>query len=121
MRILVVKDDFRLADLLQRALQEQAYNVDVAHDGEVALFFAGSEDFQLIILDLMIPKIDGITVCHKLRSSGKTTPVIILTARDTIDARILGLDAGADDYLVKPFAVGELLARVRAVLRRAEH
>jgi DNA-binding response OmpR family regulator len=121
MRILVVEDDFRLADLVRRALREQTYNVDVAHDGEAALFLVESEDFQLIILDLMIPKIDGITVCRKLRSSGATTPIIMLTARDTVDDRILGLDAGADDYLVKPFAVGELLARVRAVLRRAEH
>jgi DNA-binding response OmpR family regulator len=121
MRILVVEDDSRLADLLRRALLEHAYNVDVAHDGETALFLVESEDFQLIILDLMIPKIDGITVCQKVRSRGKTTPIIMLTARDGVDDRIRGLDAGADDYLVKPFSVGELLARIRAVLRRAEH
>lgn len=121
MRILVVEDDVGLANLLQRALQEQTCNVDVAHDGETALFLVGSEDFQLIILDLMIPKIDGITVCQRLRASGKTTPVIMLTARDTLDDRILGLDAGADDYLVKPFALRELQARVRAVMRRVEH
>lgn len=121
MRILVVEDDVRLAGLLQRALQEQAYNVEVTYDGETALFLAGSEEFQLVILDLMLPKVDGITVCQKLRRSGKTMPVIMLTARDTVDDRIVGLDAGADDYLVKPFAVGELMARIRAVLRRAEH
>lgn len=120
MRILVVEDDHDLADILRRALHEQAYNVELAHDGMTARHLALSEDFDLVILDLMIPKVDGITVCHDLRHSGRTTPVIMLTARDTIDDRILGLDAGADDYLVKPFAMGELLARIRAVVRRAE-
>lgn len=120
MRVLIVEDDYELADILARALREQSYNVDVAHEGDSALHLARSEDFQLIVLDLMIPGIDGITVCRTLRASGKTTPVIILTARDTIDDRILGLDAGADDYLVKPFAMGELFARIRAVLRRVE-
>ena len=120
MRVLVVEDDHDLADILRRALTEQSYNVNVAHDGENALYLAQSEEFNVIILDLMIPKIDGVAVCHNLRNSGKTTPIIMLTARDKIDDRILGLDAGADDYLIKPFSMGELLARIRALLRRVE-
>ena len=120
MRILVVDDDPELTDILRRALTEQLYHVQVAHDGETARHLALSEDFDLIVLDLMIPLIDGITVCKCLREAGKTTPVIMLTARDRTDDRILGLDAGADDYLVKPFSMGELLARIRAVTRRAQ-
>ncbi len=120
MRVLVVEDDHDLSDILRRGLSEQAFGVDVAYDGECAQYMAASEDFDLIILDLMIPKIDGIAVCHHLRSRGRTTPIIMLTARDRVEDRILGLDAGADDYLVKPFSMGELFARVRAVLRRAE-
>ena len=119
MRILIVDDDPELTDILRRALTEQLYHVQVVHDGESARHLALSEDFDLVVLDLMIPRIDGITVCKSLRRAGKTTPVIMLTARDGTDDRILGLDAGADDYLVKPFAMGELLARVRAVIRRA--
>ncbi|UCD49301.1 MAG: response regulator transcription factor [Phycisphaerales bacterium] len=121
MRILVVEDDVDLADILRRALTEQLYHVEVAHDGESARYQALSEDLDLIVLDLMLPKVDGITVCRDLRRAGKTTPVIMLTARDKTDDRILGLDAGADDYLVKPFSMGELCARIRAVVRRAEH
>ena len=120
MRILVVEDDHELADILQRGLTAQLYNVDVAYDGESAQYLAQSEEFDLIILDLMIPKIDGITVCRNLRSSGRATPVIMLTARDEVDDRILGLDAGADDYVVKPFSMRELFARIRAVFRRVE-
>lgn len=120
MRVLVVEDDYELADILRRALMEQCYNVDVAHDGQSAQYLAQSEDFDLIILDLMLPKIDGIAVCHNLRSSGDTTPVIMLTARDKVDDRVLGLDAGADDYIVKPFSMEELFARIRALVRRTE-
>ncbi len=120
MRILVVEDDHELADILKRALKEKMYHVDIAHDGESALHLANSEDFNMIILDLMIPKIDGMTVCRNIRNSGKTTPIIMLTARDKIDDCIDGLDAGADDYLAKPFSMGELFARIRALLRRAE-
>ena len=120
MRILVVEDDLELSDILNRALCEQLYRVDTAHDGETALHLAQSEDFDLIVLDLMIPKVDGLTVCHKLRDAGKITPVIMLTARDRVDDRVLGLNAGADDYLIKPFAMSELLARIQALIRRAE-
>jgi len=121
MRILVVEDDVDLADILCRALTEQLYQVEVTYDGESARYQALAEPFDLVVLDLMLPKVDGITVCRDLRRAGKTTPVIMLTARDKTDDRILGLDAGADDYLVKPFSMGELCARIRAVVRRAEH
>ena len=121
MRTLVVEDDYELADILKRSLKEQMYQVDVAHDGEDAQHLAQTEDYDLILLDWMIPKIDGVTVCQNLRDVGKATPVIMLTARDKVDDRILGLDAGADDYLVKPFSMGELFARIRALLRRMEN
>lgn len=121
MRILVVEDDNELADILKRALAEQLYHVDVAHDGEVALHMARSEPFDAIILDWMLPVADGETVCRTLRSEGQLTPIIMLTARDKVNDRITGLDAGADDYLVKPFSMGELLARLRALLRRFEN
>jgi len=121
MRILVVEDDVDLADILCRALTEQLYQVEVTYDGESARYQALAEPFDLVVLDLMLPKVDGITVCRDLRRAGRTTPVIMLTARDKTDDRILGLDAGADDYLVKPFSMGELCARIRAVVRRAEH
>jgi two-component system response regulator MprA len=120
-KVLIVEDDKELADLLRRALLEKLYSVQIAGDGEMAKHLALTEEFDLILLDIMIPKIDGVGVCHALRSAGKLTPVIMLTARDRVDDRILGLDAGADDYLVKPFAMGELFARMRAVLRRMEH
>lgn len=120
MRILCVEDDVELAEILRRALTEQVHTVDVVHDGESARHAALSEDYDLILLDLMLPKIDGIAVCHALRAAGKLTPVIMLTARDQVDDRVLGLDAGADDYLVKPFAMRELFARIRSVSRRVE-
>jgi DNA-binding response OmpR family regulator len=120
MRILVVEDDHELADILRRALTEQLYQVEVVHDGETALHMARSEAFDAIVLDWMLPVEDGETVCRRLRTEGQMTPVIMLTARDKVDDRIAGLDAGADDYLVKPFSMGELLARVRALLRRSE-
>ena len=120
MRILAVDDDPELTDILRRALTEQLYHVEVAHDGQSAQHMALSEDFDLIVLDLMMPRIDGVTVCRNVRAAGKTTPIIMLTARDGTDDRIVGLDAGADDYLVKPFSMGELLARIRAVIRRAQ-
>ena len=120
MRVLVVEDDHELADILKRALSEKTYHVDIVHDGESAQHLVNTEDFNIIILDLMIPKIDGMTLCRNIRNSGKTIPIIMLTARDKIDDRIDGLDAGADDYLAKPFSMGELFARMRALLRRAE-
>jgi len=121
MRILIVEDDCEMADILRRALTERLHYVEVAQDGEVALHMARSEVFDVIVLDWMIPVTDGETVCRTLRAEGQTTPVIMLTARDKVEDRILGLDAGADDYLVKPFSMGELLARIRALLRRADN
>lgn len=121
MRILVVEDDGELADILRRALTEQLYHVNVAHDGQVALHLAQTEEFDLIVLDWMLPVVDGESVCRRLRSEGQRTPILMLTARDKVEDRITGLDAGADDYLVKPFSMGELLARVRALLRRSEN
>jgi DNA-binding response OmpR family regulator len=119
MRILVVEDDRELASILERALAEQLYAVEVAHDGETARHLAITEEYSAILLDLMIPGIDGVAVCRAIREAGKQTPVVMLTARDAIGDRVQGLDAGADDYVVKPFAMEELLARVRAQLRRA--
>jgi len=120
MRILVVDDDPELTDILQRALTEQLYHVEVAYDGQSAQHMVLSEDYDLVVLDLMMPRTDGVTVCRNVREAGKTTPIIMLTARDGTEDRILGLDAGADDYLVKPFSMGELLARIRAVIRRIQ-
>ncbi len=119
MKILVVEDDTELAEIVRRGLEEQLYSAQVANDGESGRHHALTESFDLILLDLMLPGIDGVTICRDLRAKGRLTPVIMLTARDRIDDRILGLDAGADDYVVKPFSMGELLARVRALLRRA--
>ena len=118
MRILVVEDEHKLAAVVRRGLEEHGYAVDVAYDGDDALAMAQAEPYDLIVLDIMLPGIDGITVCQRLREARKNMPVLMLTARDTVDDRVAGLDAGADDYLVKPFAFRELLARVRALLRR---
>jgi len=118
MRLLLVEDDADVARFIQKGLVEQAYAVDVASDGDGALYNVGVNTYDAIILDLMIPAPDGLEVCRRLREEGSTIPVLMLTARDSVDEKIAGLDAGADDYLAKPFEFGELLARVRALLRR---
>lgn len=118
MKVLVVEDDTELAEILRRGLEEQLYAVQVATDGETGRHHALTEDFEIILLDLMLPVVDGVTICKDLRAQGHLTPVIMLTARDHVDDRILGLDAGADDYVVKPFSMGELLARMRSLRRR---
>jgi DNA-binding response OmpR family regulator len=118
-RILVVEDDPSIADFVRRGLILEDYDVEVANDGEAGLAAARDHLPDLVLLDLMIPKIDGVEVCRRLRSAG-STPIIILTARDSVEDKIRGLDAGADDYITKPFAFEELLARVRAALRRHE-
>jgi DNA-binding response OmpR family regulator len=118
MRLLVVEDDLRLATSLRRGLEEAGFGVDLVDRGEAALDAAGLTPFDLIVLDVMIPDVDGIEVCTRLRRSGVHTPILMLTGRDSVADRIRGLDAGADDYLVKPFAFGELLARLRALGRR---
>ncbi len=117
-RILLVEDDGRIASFVAKGLRENSYAVDVASDGEEALYHASISDYDLIILDIMLPLRDGFDVCREIRRSGSATPVLMLTARDDIDDRIRGLDLGADDYLVKPFDFNELLARLRALLRR---
>ncbi len=118
MRILVVEDSRRLAGIIRRGLQEEGYAVDNAYDGEEAEYLAETTPYDLLILDIMLPKKDGLAVCRDLRAKKVNTLVLMLTAKDTVEDRVLGLDSGADDYLVKPFAFTELLARVRALLRR---
>ncbi len=118
MRILIVEDEEKLALSLKKVLESESYAVDVAGDGEVGLDMALSEDYDLILLDLGLPKMDGVEMCRQIRSEGIKTPVLMLTARDTIKDKTGGLDIGADDYLIKPFVLEELLARVRSLLRR---
>jgi DNA-binding response OmpR family regulator len=118
MRVLLVEDERRAAQMLAKGLREQAYAVDIARDGRHALYQAAITDYDAIVLDVMMPGVDGFEVCRELRRSGSTVPVLMLTARDAVESRISGLDSGADDYLVKPFDFGELLARLRAVIRR---
>jgi two-component system, OmpR family, response regulator len=118
-RILVVEDEVKLAALLRRGLTEEAHAVDVALTGEDALARAQATEYDAIVLDLMLPGIDGLEVCRRLRADGVWSPVLMLTARDALEDRIGGLDAGADDYVTKPFAFAELLARLRALARRA--
>ena len=118
MRVLLVEDQPRAAQMLAKGLREQAYAVDVARDGEDALYQAAITDYDAVVLDVMLPGIDGFEVCRRLRQAGSHVPVLMLTARDAVESRISGLDCGADDYLIKPFDLGELLARLRAVIRR---
>jgi len=118
MTILVVEDEVKITRFIKKGLEMEHYTVDTAYDGQEALEKAEINNYDLIILDILLPKIDGIEVCRKLREAKVETPIIMLTAKDTVDDRIKGLDAGADDYLIKPFAFGELVARIRALLRR---
>lgn len=117
-RILVVEDEADIADFVRRGLTEAGHAVDLATDGADALDCAAATPFDLVVLDVMLPRMDGLAVCRTLRERGATVPVLMLTARDAVADRVRGLDAGADDYLVKPFAFRELAARVRALLRR---
>jgi two-component system copper resistance phosphate regulon response regulator CusR len=118
MKILVIEDEKKSAHYLEKGLREHGFVVDVADTGETGLQLAKTADFDLIVLDIMLPGRDGWSILQELRKAGKQTPVIFLTARDTVDDRVKGLELGADDYLVKPFAFSELLARVRSILRR---
>ncbi len=118
MRILVVEDDPDVASFIKKGLQEERYAVDLAVDGETGLRLAQDNPYDLIILDLMLPKLDGLAVCRRLRADRHHTPIVLLTARETVEDKVTGLESGADDYLTKPFAFAELLARVRALLRR---
>jgi two-component system, OmpR family, response regulator len=118
MRILVVEDEVKIARAIAKGLENDGHAVEIVHDGDDAFFWATEQSFDAIILDVMLPGRDGFTVCRDLRAAGVFTPVLMLTARGSVEDRIGGLDVGADDYLVKPFAFGELLARLRALLRR---
>ena len=118
MRILLVEDEPDAARMLAKGLREQAYAVDLATDGDAAIYQSSITDYDAVVLDVMLPGADGLHVCRELRKRGSPVPVLMLTARDSVDDRIAGLDCGADDYLTKPFAFGELLARLRAVIRR---
>ena len=118
MTILVVEDEIKISRFIKKGLEMEHYTVDVAYDGKEALEKAGINNYDLIIMDIMLPKLDGVEATKKLRGDKIETPIIMLTARDTVEDRIRGLDAGADDYLIKPFSFGELVARIRALLRR---
>ncbi len=118
MRVLVVEDERKISSYVKRGLEEQGYAVDAVYTGQEALDWSQAAPYDLIVLDILLPQMDGLSVCRELRRRGLRTPVLMLTARDTVDDRVDGLDAGADDYLVKPFALKELLARLRALARR---
>jgi heavy metal response regulator len=118
MRILVVEDEKKVASFLKKGLEEENYAVDVAHDGEEGLALAHINEYDLVILDIMLPKLDGMEVLRQIRSDGSGVPILILTAKDSVEDIVGGLDSGSDDYLTKPFSFAELVARVRALLRR---
>jgi two-component system OmpR family response regulator len=118
MRVLVVEDDPKMAGLLRRGLGDEGAVADIASKGEDALWMAGSSEYDVVVLDVSLPGIDGFETCRRLRADGVWTPVLLLTARDAVEDRITGLDGGADDYLTKPFSFGEMSARLRALVRR---
>jgi two-component system OmpR family response regulator len=118
MRVLIVEDEVKMAALIRRGMREEGMAADVAVKGEDALWMAGSTDYDAIVLDVMLPGIDGFETCRRLRADGVWSPILMLTARDSVEDRVAGLDGGADDYLTKPFSFGELLARLRALARR---
>ena len=118
MRILIVEDEKKMASFIERGLKEEGYAVDTASDGEQGWEYVSTNDYDVVILDWMLPKMNGLALCAKIRQAGNRTPVLMLTARDAVEDKIKGLDQGADDYLTKPFAFDELLARIRALLRR---
>ncbi|MCL4384315.1 response regulator transcription factor [Patescibacteria group bacterium] len=118
MKLLVIEDEHKIANSIKKGLEQESFTVDVAYDGEEGYDLATSGNYDVIVLDLMLPIMDGLTICRKLRQDGKHTPILILTARGQLEDKVVGLNSGADDYLVKPFAFAELLARVRALGRR---
>ena len=120
MRVLVVEDEAKMAALLRRGLIEEGHGADIAGQGEEALWLAEAHAYDAIVLDVMLPGLSGFETCRRLRNAGVWTPVLMLTARDSVDDRVAGLDAGADDYLTKPFSLAELLARLRALVRRGD-
>src|SRR4051794_19855182 len=118
MRVLIVEDEAKMAGLIRKGLRQEGMAADIASEGEDALWMAGATEYDAIVLDLMLPGIDGLEVCRRLRNDGVISPILMLTARDGVHDRVAGLDSGADDYLVKPFSYAELLARLRALARR---
>jgi DNA-binding response OmpR family regulator len=118
MQILIVEDEEKLANFLRRGLLEESYAIDIAHDGEDALYKFDTNEYDLVLLDLMIPKVDGLVVCRKIRETNTNMPILVLTAKDATEDKVAGLDAGADDYVTKPFSFSELTARIRALIRR---
>ncbi|MCX6575996.1 MAG: response regulator transcription factor [Candidatus Aminicenantes bacterium] len=120
MRILIVEDDRKVGAFLQKGLREEQYAVDVCRDGEEAVDWASINSYDVIVLDIMLPKKDGFAVCRELRQKGMLTPILMLTAKDSVEDKVSGLTEGADDYLTKPFSFEELLARIRALLRRTQ-
>jgi heavy metal response regulator len=120
MRVLVIEDEEKIAGFIKRGLKEEGYSVDVAGDGERGCFLASTQDYDLIVLDIKLPKMDGLTVCRTLREEKSSVPVLMLTVKDSVQDKVAGLDSGADDYLTKPFAFEEFLARCRALLRKRE-
>ena len=120
MRVLIVEDELRMASLIRRGLEHEGLAADIAGSGEDALSMAPAHDYDAVVLDVMLPDLDGFEVCRRLRTAGVWSPVLMLTARDSVEDRVAGLDSGADDYLVKPFAFAELLARLRALARRGD-
>lgn len=120
MRILIIEDELRLATIIKKGLTEEGFAVDVAFDGEEGEYLAKNEEYDLIILDITLPKVDGITICRELRKKNIKTPILMLTARATLEEKVAGLDSGADDYLTKPFAFLELRSRIHALIRRSK-
>jgi two-component system OmpR family response regulator len=120
MRVLIVEDETKMAVLLRRALAEESYIAEIARDGETAVAMARASDYDAIVMDVMLPGMDGFTACRRIREASVWTPLLVLTARDAVADRVHGLDSGADDYLTKPFSFDELLARLRALARRGE-
>lgn len=118
MRILLIEDERRLSNIIKKGLEEDGFAVDAAFDGEEGQYMAESESYDLIILDVMLPKIDGITVCKNVRKKGHKTPILMLTAKSAVEDKVMGLDSGADDYMTKPFSFLELRSRIRALIRR---
>lgn len=118
MRILVIEDEKKISEFIKRGLKEEGYAVDVAYDGQQGEFLAKTNDYDLVLLDLMLPKIDGLALCGNLKKDKLAAPIIMLTAKDMVKDKVAGLDSGADDYITKPFAFEELLARIRALLRK---
>lgn len=119
MRVLLVEDEHRLSNVIKKGLEEDGFAVDAAYDGEEGLYLTQSEDYDLVILDVMLPKMDGIEMCKQLRQKSIKTPVLMLTAKSQVEDKVAGLDSGADDYLTKPFAFLELRSRIQALLRRS--